>query len=109
MNETQYLVTVKHHGGLPDDMTDVLSIRAYGYAVHKGFRCEEATAAIVDVSPLRVIDAEHDKRCIGHGAGPTGHQLRADCVNCQRRTAPRAGYRFMDPPTEFPCPSRIAS
>jgi hypothetical protein len=49
-------------------------------------------------------------RCSGHGAGPSGHQNRADCVNCQRRLAPRpSGVRlvFMSPPKEFPCPMRI--
>lgn len=48
-------------------------------------------------------------RCVGHGAGPSGYQLRADCVNCQRRTAPRpAGDTwFTEPPKEFPCPMRI--
>jgi hypothetical protein len=51
-----------------------------------------------------------DHRCEGHGAGPSGHQVRVECVNCQRRTAPRpAGDTWlMTPPTEFPCPSRIA-
>jgi hypothetical protein len=48
-------------------------------------------------------------RCIGHGAGPSGHQLRADCVNCQRRLAPRALYQvWTEPPKEFPCPLRLA-
>ncbi len=108
MNETQILLTISHKKPLPEEATDVVAQRFYGWAYSRGVEVS-VTAAIVDVSPLRVIDAEHDKRCIGHGAGPTGHQLRADCVNCQRRTAPRAGYRFMDPPTEFPCPSRIAS
>lgn len=47
-------------------------------------------------------------RCLGHGAGPSGHQNRADCVNCARRLAPRAGASLMEPPQEFPCPLRIA-
>jgi hypothetical protein len=49
-------------------------------------------------------------RCIGHGAGPSGHQNRVDCQNCQRRTAPRpAGmHSQVEPPKEFPCPIRIA-
>ncbi len=54
--------------------------------------------------------AYDDERCQGHGAGPSGHQNRMDCQNCLRRLAPRpAGIPlwFMDPPTEFPCPSRI--
>jgi hypothetical protein len=48
-------------------------------------------------------------RCVGHGVGPSGHQNRADCVNCVRRTAPRpAGDTwFMDPPVAFPCPMKI--
>lgn len=47
-------------------------------------------------------------RCEGHGAGPSGHQLRQDCVNCQRRTAPRAEVQwFTSPPEDYPCPSRI--
>jgi len=47
-------------------------------------------------------------RCEGHGAGPSGHQLRVDCVNCLRRTAPRAEVQwFMAPPDEFPCPERM--
>lgn len=48
-------------------------------------------------------------RCLGHGAGPSGHQNRADCVNCARRLAPRAGgsVSFIAPPPEFPCPTRI--
>lgn len=108
MNETQILLTISHPGGLPDGLTDELANRAYGFIHNKGHRCGDTTAAIVNFAPLRVID-ETMCRCIGHGAGPTGHQLRADCVNCQRRTAPRAGYRFMDPPTEFPCPARVST
>jgi hypothetical protein len=47
-------------------------------------------------------------RCLGHGAGPTGHQTRSDCVNCVRRLAPRpAGVEFVELPAEFPCPKRI--
>jgi hypothetical protein len=49
-------------------------------------------------------------RCEGHGVGASGHQLRADCVNCARRLAPRpAGMHavFSEPPKEFPCPFRI--
>lgn len=47
-------------------------------------------------------------RCLGHGAGPSGHQNRMDCANCLRRVAPRAGaLPWMTPPEEFPCPSRI--
>lgn len=47
-------------------------------------------------------------RCLGHGAGPSGHQNRMDCANCARRLAPRAGdVAFMKPPEEFPCPARI--
>lgn len=49
-------------------------------------------------------------RCLGHGAGPSGHQHRADCVNCQRRLAPRPSgvlLSFMEAPKEFPCPMRI--
>jgi hypothetical protein len=49
-------------------------------------------------------------RCLGHGAGPQGFQVRGECVNCQRRLAPRpAGMvPFINPPpAEFPCPKRI--
>jgi hypothetical protein len=47
-------------------------------------------------------------RCLGHGAGPSGHQIRADCVNCARRLAPRAGdLAWIEPNPEFPCPQRI--
>lgn len=47
-------------------------------------------------------------RCVGHGAGPSGHQVRMDCQNCLRRTAPWGGYQVVtEPPKEFPCPSRI--
>jgi hypothetical protein len=48
-------------------------------------------------------------RCIGHGAGPSGHQNRMDCANCARRLASRiAGFtQYVDPPKEFPCPIRI--
>lgn len=53
----------------------------------------------------------NEGRCIGHGCGPSGHQLRVDCVNCQRQTAPRpAGFVwYMAPPEskEYPCPMRI--
>lgn len=49
-------------------------------------------------------------RCLGHGAGPSGHQNRMDCQNCARRLAPRGGYvSFMAAPKEFPCPERIAA
>lgn len=50
-------------------------------------------------------------RCLGHGAGPSGHQNRMDCQNCQRRLAPRpSGFplSWVEPPKEFPCPLRIA-
>lgn len=48
-------------------------------------------------------------RCEGHGAGPSGHQIRMDCLNCLRRTAPRpAGMvSYVLPEKEFPCPNRI--
>lgn len=47
-------------------------------------------------------------RCVGKGAGPSGHQTIAECVNCQRRTAPWGGYQVVtDPPKEVPCPMRI--
>lgn len=48
-------------------------------------------------------------RCEGHGAGPSGHQNRADCVNCMRRLAPRPYglVEYLEPPAEFPCPVRI--
>lgn len=52
----------------------------------------------------------HDTaRCEGHGVGPSGHQLRVDCVNCARRLASRpAGMTvFTEPPKEYPCPIRI--
>jgi hypothetical protein len=50
-------------------------------------------------------------RCLGHGAGPSGHQNRADCVNCLRRLAPRPSgvpLQWIDPPKEYPCPERVA-
>lgn len=54
------------------------------------------------------VIAHPDLRCVGHGVGPTGHQLRIDCVNCRRRTAPRAGYPMLEnPPQQFPCPIRL--
>jgi hypothetical protein len=48
-------------------------------------------------------------RCMGHGAGPGGWQVRVECSNCARRLAPRAGdVPWMEPPTEtFPCPAHI--
>jgi hypothetical protein len=47
-------------------------------------------------------------RCLGHGAGPSGHQNRVDCQNCARRLAPRPDPTwFVEPPKEFPCPLRI--
>lgn len=51
----------------------------------------------------------HDEaRCLGHGIGPGGWQVRMDCVSCLRRLAPRAGAAsFTEPPSEFPCPIRI--
>lgn len=51
----------------------------------------------------------HEMRCIGQGAGPSGHQNRADCVNCERRLAPRPSgqVEYIEPPKEFPCPMRI--
>jgi hypothetical protein len=49
-------------------------------------------------------------RCDGHGVGPQGYQLRADCFNCRRRTAFREFDRvvWMEPVAEFPCPQRLA-
>lgn len=51
----------------------------------------------------------HDEaRCLGHGAGPSGWQVRVECVNCLRRLAPRAEpVQFMEPSPDFPCPHRI--
>lgn len=47
-------------------------------------------------------------RCIGHVIGSTYH-LRLECVTCRRRTAPRAEATvWTEPPTEHPCPERIA-
>jgi len=48
-------------------------------------------------------------RCKGHGAGPSGHQNRADCVSCARRLAfaPDGLVRWMEPVKEFPCPEKI--
>lgn len=47
-------------------------------------------------------------RCLGHGAGPQGWQIRVECVNCARRLAPRAGHvAWMQPPADFPCPAHI--
>jgi hypothetical protein len=51
-----------------------------------------------------------ERRCLGHGAGPSGHQNRVDCVNCLRRLAPRPSgidLSWIEPPKEFPCPLRI--
>jgi len=48
-----------------------------------------------------------EKRCIGHTVGET-YQLRLECMNCLRRTAPRAEVQVMtEPPAEHPCPLRI--
>lgn len=48
-------------------------------------------------------------RCQGHGVGPQGYQIRADCVNCLRRTAYAKfeGVIWMEPPVDFPCPEKI--
>lgn len=46
-------------------------------------------------------------RCEGQSAGASGHQVRVDCVECERRLAPRAGYELIDPPKDWPCPKRI--
>jgi hypothetical protein len=47
-------------------------------------------------------------RCEGHGAGPSGHQVRMDCHGCARRLAARPyGTKYMEPTQEFPCPDRI--
>jgi hypothetical protein len=50
----------------------------------------------------------NEPRCIGATVNGT-YLLRLDCVNCQRRTAPRAEVQVMtEPPKEHPCPLRIA-
>jgi hypothetical protein len=39
------------------------------------------------------------------------YQLRLECIQCQRRTAPRAEvvvWQEDELPTEHPCPQRIA-
>ena len=47
-------------------------------------------------------------RCIGHTVGGTS-QLRLECMDCLRRTAPRAEVQvWTEPPTGHPCPQRIA-
>lgn len=46
-------------------------------------------------------------RCIGHTVGGT-NQLRLECIDCVRRTAPRAEAWMTEPPAEHPCPIRIA-
>jgi hypothetical protein len=49
-----------------------------------------------------------EPRCIGAPAGPSGHQLPAQCVDCARRLAPRPwGAKLIEPTTEVPCPNRI--
>jgi hypothetical protein len=51
-----------------------------------------------------------EPRCIGNVIGST-YQLRLECIQCQRRTAPRAEvvvWQEDELPTEHPCPQRIA-
>jgi hypothetical protein len=52
---------------------------------------------------------DKEPRCQGFGVGPGGWQIRLECVNCQRRLAPRpAGQvEFITPPAEFPCSFHI--
>ena len=51
----------------------------------------------------------NEHRCLGHGAGASGHQNRVDCQNCERRTShrPAGQTQYIEPPKEFPCPMRI--
>lgn len=58
------------------------------------------------IEPILPLDVA---RCEGHGAGPTGHQHRADCVNCKRRLASRiSNYTsYLAPDKEYPCPNRL--
>lgn len=47
-------------------------------------------------------------RCIGNVVGNT-YKLRLECLNCQRRLAPRAEVVvWREPPKEHPCTARIA-
>jgi hypothetical protein len=49
-----------------------------------------------------------EPRCAGAPAGPSGHQLPKQCVDCARRLAPRPlGVKLIEPPKEQPCPTRI--
>jgi hypothetical protein len=49
-----------------------------------------------------------EPRCAGAPAGPSGHQLPPQCVDCARRLAPRAWpAKMMEPPPEFPCRSHL--
>jgi hypothetical protein len=49
-----------------------------------------------------------EPRCAGAPAGPSGHQLPPQCVDCARRLAPRPlGVKLIEPPAEVPCPRRI--
>jgi hypothetical protein len=49
-----------------------------------------------------------EPRCIGHGAGASGHQNAQECSDCARRLAPRPlGTQYIEPPREVPCPQRI--
>lgn len=70
-------------------------------------RSQGRMSALLHDGPSGVI-AHPDLRCIGHGAGPSGHQLRIDCEHCHRRTAPRAGFVVLkNPPQQFPCPIHV--
>lgn len=49
-----------------------------------------------------------EPRCVGKPAGPSGHQHPPECSDCMRRRAPRfPDSRYLEPPTQSPCPERI--
>lgn len=100
--KTTILLEVEHSKPLPADHVGSVERHFYTWAYAKG--CE------VDVNAKAIRAVNDMTRCLGHGAGASGHQNRVDCVNCQRRLAPRpAGVplSYMEPPSEFPCSMRI--
>lgn len=119
--KTLYTVEIEHDKPLSEKVIGVLSrelgSRAYMLIHTSGERCGEVKANLWqrDLAELPVktgtVHYEPFRRCLGHGAGPTGHQLRQDCVNCGRRTAPRPSglVEFLAPALEYPCPNRVPS
>ena len=98
------------HGGVPDfPGGDVVTVSPSGPGrLIDCLKCEKCGHSVANARRKSPPLPLSEPRCIGHTVGGTS-QLRLECMNCRRRTAPRAEARvWTEPPADHPCPLRIA-